>query len=124
MLFPINIVDAGLQICNLFKQSFPFFGKNNFSFRNRCFAQQAQIDIRFHLLNTHTTVFQTGQTFDPCHITVIKYAIIIGITLHIGHKPHITIKFKRLIGHTGFTADISHCIHKNSFSISVKNPEQ
>ena len=74
-------------------QGFLLFCKHFLSLRYRLLSLKAQVQILFHLLNTHAAFFQADEVLYPPHVVLVKDAAVVFITFDVGDKPLIAVKF-------------------------------
>lgn len=114
VLFPVDVVNAGLDFLLGFEQGYAFLVEESLALGDGGGALQAEVKVVFHFLDAHAAAFETGEVFDPFDIAFIEDAAVVVVAFDIGDKTFIAVVFQGLIGHVGFFADLHHRIHRVS----------
>ena len=75
------------------RRAFLFSCKHFLALRDSGYSLQAELQIRFHFLDTHPAFLQAYKILDPLQIPVVEDAAVILITLDIWDQPLVAIVF-------------------------------
>lgn len=118
-LFPVDVVDAGVDLAFLGVELGEFVGEHSFAFGDGGDAGLAEVEISFHFLDTEATALETGEALDPLDGARGEGAVVVFVATDIGDEAFVAIKFKGVVGEAGGGAGFFHSEvggHKFSFS--------